>query len=313
MSTRVRFACLTLTCLLGSAPPALGLANRVFVSARSGNNANSCDNLLTPCQTFAGAVLQLNAGGEAIVLDSGGYGAVTITQSLTIEAPPGVLAFIHPPSGAGIVVNAGSSDTVILRGLTINGSGSTVGISLASIGTTVLIENCSVSNFSNGLEVDTAVNLLVKDSLFRANTQAGVFFAVSSGTAYSTFDHCRFEDNAVAGLIQYDNTVTAVRDSVVSHNGVPGGTGLDARTQNSGGATTLSVTNTLVMRNGAGVLSYNLSGSGTPIVRIGNSTVVSNNSCGVRNISATFESLGNNLVAGNGPDKCGTISTIPGI
>ena len=74
---------------IGAASPALALANRVFVSQRSGNNANSCDNILTPCQTFAGAVLQLNPGGEAIVLDSGGYGTVTITQAVTIEAPPG--------------------------------------------------------------------------------------------------------------------------------------------------------------------------------------------------------------------------------
>src|ERR1035438_945957 len=52
---------------------AISLSNRVFVSQRSGNDANACNNILTPCQTFAGAVLQLNPGGEAIVLDSGGY------------------------------------------------------------------------------------------------------------------------------------------------------------------------------------------------------------------------------------------------
>src|ERR1700687_5345594 len=100
---------------IAAASPALGLANRVFVSQRSGNNANSCDNILTPCQTFAGAVLQLNPGGEAIVLDSGGYGPVTITQAVTIEAPAGVLAFIHPPSGDAMTINAGVSDKVIIR------------------------------------------------------------------------------------------------------------------------------------------------------------------------------------------------------
>src|SRR5438552_15309841 len=86
------------------------LANRVFVSARSGNDANTCDNINAPCQTFAGAVTKLNPGGEAIVLDSGGYGAVSINQALTIEAPPGVLAFVHPSSGNGITVNAGAGD-----------------------------------------------------------------------------------------------------------------------------------------------------------------------------------------------------------
>src|ERR1700757_623419 len=83
-----------------------GLDKRVFVSVGGGDNANSCDTIATPCQTFAGAVVQLNPGGEAIVLDSGGYGAVTITQAVTIEAPPGVLAFIHPSSGDAITVNA---------------------------------------------------------------------------------------------------------------------------------------------------------------------------------------------------------------
>src|ERR1022692_4259039 len=104
--------CLLVLCL-AAASPALGLANRVFVSARSGSDANSCDNILTPCQTFAGAVLQLNPGGEAIVLDSGGYGPVTITQAVTIEAPPGVLAFIHPPSGGDAVPVNASGATVV--------------------------------------------------------------------------------------------------------------------------------------------------------------------------------------------------------
>lgn len=55
---------------IGTATPALALANRVFVSARSGNNLNSCDNVNTPCQTFAGAVTQLNPNGEVIVAQS---------------------------------------------------------------------------------------------------------------------------------------------------------------------------------------------------------------------------------------------------
>src|ERR1700687_1863377 len=100
---------------IAAATPALGLANRLFVSQPPGNNATPCDNILAPCQPFAGAVLQLNPGGEAIVLDSGGYGPVTITQAVTIEAPAGVLAFIHPPSGDAMTINAGVSDKVIIR------------------------------------------------------------------------------------------------------------------------------------------------------------------------------------------------------
>ena len=80
------FAALCVVVSAVTASPALALANRVFVSARSGNNLNACDNVNTPCQTFAGAVLQLNPDGEVIVLDSGGYGPVTIAG--VIERPP---------------------------------------------------------------------------------------------------------------------------------------------------------------------------------------------------------------------------------
>src|SRR5512132_401006 len=118
---------------VGLSRDAGALANRVFVSARSGNDANACNNIATPCQTLTGAVAQLNPGGEAIVLDSGGYGAVTITQAVTIEAPPGVLAFVHPSSGVAITVNAGGSDVVVLRGLVLNvGTGN--GIQVTAVG-----------------------------------------------------------------------------------------------------------------------------------------------------------------------------------
>ena len=57
--------------------------SRVFVSARSGSDSNTCNNINTPCQTFQGAVNQVAAAGTVIVLDTGGYGPVTIGK-----APP---------------------------------------------------------------------------------------------------------------------------------------------------------------------------------------------------------------------------------
>jgi hypothetical protein len=59
-----------------------------------------------------------------VVLDSAGYGAFAITQAVTVQAPPGVYAGISVFSGDGITINAGGSDTVILRGLTVNNQGS---------------------------------------------------------------------------------------------------------------------------------------------------------------------------------------------
>ncbi len=141
--------CLALVPFLTISTPASAiLANRVFVSQRSGNDANACNNVNTPCQTFAGAVVQLNPGGEAIVLDSGGYGPVTISQSVIIEAPPGVLAFIHPPSGTAVTVNAAGA-TVVLRGLTIDGAGATTGGGVNVVAVSALhLENCVITGFA---------------------------------------------------------------------------------------------------------------------------------------------------------------------
>src|SRR5664279_799504 len=178
MNARRFFACLCASILsIGAASPALALANRVFVSARSGNNLNACDNISTPCQTFAGAVTQLNPNGEVIVLDSGGYGPVTITQGVTIEAPAGVTAFIHPPSGDAITVNAGAAN-VTLRGLTLNVG--TNGITVNSVGT-LNVENCFITGFSGrGIRMLSGGRLNVKGTDITA-CQYGVYLSNTTG------------------------------------------------------------------------------------------------------------------------------------
>lgn len=176
---------------------AVVLNSRVFVSARSGNDTNACNNILTPCQTFAGAVLQLSPGGEAIVLDSGGYGPVTITQSLTIEAPPGVVAFIHPSSGNAITISAGATDVVILRGLILNG-GSNVGINVSTVGT-LNVENCVITGFANsGILMTSAGVLNVEDTNIK-RCLVGVFVQISGGTTQVLLDHSHLDQNSFQG------------------------------------------------------------------------------------------------------------------
>ena len=47
---------------------------RTFV-ASTGDDGDPCS-LSLPCRSFAAAILQTNAGGEVVVLDSGGYGRI---------------------------------------------------------------------------------------------------------------------------------------------------------------------------------------------------------------------------------------------
>src|SRR2546430_17304299 len=93
----------------------VGPAQRTFVSAATGNDANPC-NRTAPCRNFAAAIAQTQPGGEVVVLDSGGYGTVTITQAVSLVAPSGVYAGITVFGGNGITINAGPSDIVTIRG-----------------------------------------------------------------------------------------------------------------------------------------------------------------------------------------------------
>jgi hypothetical protein len=290
MNARRLFPGLCLTFLsLAVASPVLALANRVFVSARSGNDANACASILTPCQTFAGAVLQLNPGGDAIVLDSGGYGPVTITQALTIEAPAGVTAFIHPASGDGITVNAGGSDVVILRGLVLNG-GPGYGIIVNTVGT-LHIENCVISGFASyGINYLANGSLFVKDTIVRQNFEGLV---VQNGRA--SIDHCRFEGNAVDGALS-DGADITIRDSVAAGNGRAGFYASSIGSEN----TVMNVYECVSTNNlKDGLYSLN-TGTGFVIARVANSSISENVRYGlVVNPSVTFESLGNNFVRGN--------------
>src|SRR5262244_847012 len=77
-------------------------ASRTWVSG-VGDDANPCSRT-APCKTFAGAISKTAAGGEIDALDPGGFGAVTITKSITLDGT-GNLASILVSGTNGIVIN----------------------------------------------------------------------------------------------------------------------------------------------------------------------------------------------------------------
>src|SRR5664279_2520201 len=106
--------------LIVSAGSAQAQATRTWISG-VGNDAEPCSRT-APCKTFAGAISKTAAGGEIDVLDPGGFGAVTITKAISIEAD-GVIAGVLVSGSDGIVVAAEANDTVVIRGLTFDGIG----------------------------------------------------------------------------------------------------------------------------------------------------------------------------------------------
>ena len=106
-----------------SAAPAQAQNARSFVSGH-GSDAAACT-LAAPCRTLAAAFAATNAGGEIDVLDPAGYGALTINKAISIvNDGVGTAGVLQTVAGQNAIqINAGSSDSVTLRGLTIDGLG----------------------------------------------------------------------------------------------------------------------------------------------------------------------------------------------
>ncbi len=215
---------------------AAAVAQRTFVASYGlgANTAVNCS-VFQPCRTFAEALSVTVPGGEIIVLDSAGYGAVTVTQPVTIHAPPGIYAGVSVFSGAGIIVNAPAAK-VTLRGLSITGLGGATGVELQAADT-LFVDNVVLSGFSGagaaGLRAAPAgaATLLVRDSQLRDNATA--LALTSAATITASVERTGFDRNATAVAVT-DNVQAEFDASSIA----AGATGLSVQ---PGGAATSRV------------------------------------------------------------------------
>jgi hypothetical protein len=157
-------------------------ATRTWVSG-TGDDANPCSRT-APCKTFAGAISKTAASGEINVIDTGGYGGVTITKALTIHSR-NVQAGILVSGTNAIVVNAGVNDKVNLIGLNINGFGTSLyGIRVLQA-KTVRVEDSRIFGFNrNAIDfepVNASARLTAVNNVIHDNDGNGV--AVTRGKA----------------------------------------------------------------------------------------------------------------------------------
>jgi hypothetical protein len=258
-----------LAVLVFAGTPAYAQATRTWVSG-VGDDANPCSRT-APCKTFAGAISKTAPAGEINVLDPGGFGAVTITKPITISSQcfeAGVLV-----SGTnGIIVNVpNATDTVILRGLDIEGLGTGLSGVVVTTGGNVTVENSTINNFTtNGITFTPTVagsqlhvsNTVVRNcGNFGASSGQGIFVS-PSGAATATLDHVRMDHN-VAGLRATGGT-TAATDCVAANNVTGGFTGASS-------PAIMNIERSLSTHNGTGVICN----SGAT-VRLGNNSIVDN-------------------------------------
>src|ERR1700683_5576767 len=109
--TLAALAAFATTALLFAAP-ASAQATRTWVSG-VGDDANPCSRT-APCKTFAGAISKNATAGEIDCLDPGGFGALTITKSITIDcSPAGNIGGVLVSGTNGISVAGGTQVQLI--------------------------------------------------------------------------------------------------------------------------------------------------------------------------------------------------------
>jgi hypothetical protein len=290
---------------------------RAYVSALSGADSNTsfnCD-VIHPCRFFQAATTVVDPNGEVVVLDSGGYGAVTISNSISLVSPAGVYAGISVFPGADGITIATPSVNVILRGLTINGQGGNNGINMTA-GGNLVVDHCTVANFaaSNGILVDTAATVRIIDTALHNN---GIGIRVQSG-AVAYISRSTVTGSASYGILAYGNVANVTTTAAISETGVvgSGSAGIYAFSDVISAISRVSIIRSSAVNGNIGILAESSQNPGTGSA-IGRSlltiseSLVTGNSTGWRQggPQATFRSLGNNSLDQNSIPKSGTIIT----
>ncbi len=281
--------------LVAFASSASAQASRTWVSG-VGDDANPCSRT-APCKTFAGAISKTAAQGEISVLDPGGFGAVTITKSISIIAE-GVEGGILAAGVNGIIINAGATDRVTLRGLTIEGFNTGLNGIRFLAGGALHVENCTIERFTGfgiSFEPSGASQLTVSDTLVRENGGAaggGIqLLPGAAGSANATFDRLISSRNRV-GLRADDRAKAALRSSTVSGNTVFG-----VHAKSTATAVEINLADSQVANNSSGGVR---SEGAAAIVRLSDATIFDNGAGLVSVGGGAVLSFGNNQIAGNG-------------
>jgi nitrous oxidase accessory protein NosD len=278
--------------------PTFAQATRTWVSG-VGDDFNPCSRT-APCKTFAGAISRTAPGGEINVLDAGGFGTVTITKSIRIDGTPFISGVLS--SGVnGIIVNAATTDKIVLRNLDINGNvpftaAVTRGIRVMQAGS-IIIQDCEIYNFGErGISIEgtspTQTHIL-NSRVYNNPAANGIVILPSAGAVAhkTTIENTSVFNNGVRGIYASNGSTTTVLRSTISGNA----TGINAEANS--GTTVVNVYDTSVDENGTGLQT---NGSVNAFIRIGHSTVQNNTTAGFTISAGQILSYGDNYIQGNG-------------
>ena len=274
-------------------------AQRTWVSG-VGDDVNPCSRT-APCKTFAGAISKTGTGSEISVLDPGGYGAVTITKSITINGThgSGYGSILSAGTSAGVIINSATA-IVRLKSLDINGAGTgTDGIRI-NAALRVYIEDCKLDGFTNrginDIRTTASSFLNITDSNVSGCGQSGIVVIPGvGGSVTAVLDNVHSQGStANSGYAQSGNVKGSVRNSFFTGNSSNG-----MFADGTGGE--LTIENCVSSHNAVGLFV-----TAPAIVRL-NETRISNNGTSINAAGqAQVQSTGNNVISGNGANNLPT-------
>lgn len=282
---RISAAVLFSICLCAAAN---AQATRTWVSG-VGDDVNPCSRT-APCKTFAGAISKTAAGGEINALDSGGFGALTITKSITVDASS-VIGGVLASGTNGFVVN-GTDIVVTLRGLDVNGADTgATGVKILNA-KSVNIENSVIYGFSGAGISDERTNggrLFVTNTIVKNNKLSNIVISGAGAAPISAvLDGLHLINSSTGSGL----SVSAGNNAVIKNCTITGNfsNGINVNTV----GTEALVENSVVANNQIGIGIK----SGSPIIRLSN-VVVTKNTTGLSAGSGQILSFGNNKISGN--------------
>jgi hypothetical protein len=240
------------------------------------------------------------AGGIITAKDAGDFGAVTITQSVTIDgANMGSIGFAG--ASEGIYIDGSSAINVVIHNLTIDGQGSgDDGIFFAGAGN-LTIDNCKIEGFTQigiGLGSEGVENVAIRDTVIDgANAGTLGVRTFQSSPLATPNDFVSLQNVTIKGMTQAavfsrDGTME-ISNSVLTQSVV----GVEADT-----SAVISVTNSMLTMNTNAVCSY--TGS---TIRLADNFIFDNKT-GLEACGGTVATNGNNVKGGN-PGTGGTVGT----
>jgi hypothetical protein len=281
-------------------------ATRTWVSG-VGDDANPCSRT-APCKTFAGAISKTSNCGEIDALDPGGFGAVTITKSITIDGGGGQVASILVAGTNGIVI--ANSDTtcrsVILRNLRfigINQGLNGISVTSSSAGA-VSFDNDTINGFTQAcinLNATQPQLVSVSGSLLEFCAGGGVVSSSPAATNRVNIVNTVITGNSV-GVTAHANTDLFMQGDEVSNN-TTGGVLADTNS-----TAKIDIDRSSVVNN----LGYGVHATAGSFIGLSNTVVTYNSGQGLlADGGASLVTWSNNYVAGNNPDGARTGTLTP--